>query len=60
MSRIVVVLRDGAGHETVSDGKFVCETIPTNIVAGFFGGRFKEKAYFRAQAGAEQAPKVSC
>jgi len=29
---------------------------PANIVAGIFG--FKEKAYFKARAGAEQAPKV--
>ena len=31
---------------------------PTVIVAGFFGDRFKDKIYFKAQAGAEQAPKV--
>jgi len=29
---------------------------PTNLVAGVFG--FKEKAYFKAQAGAERAPQV--
>src|SRR5712691_5880239 len=29
---------------------------PTNLMAGILG--FKEKAYFKAQAGAEQAPKV--
>ena len=29
---------------------------PGNIIAGFFG--FKEKAYFKAQAGAENVPKV--
>jgi LemA protein len=33
-------------------------SFPTNIVAGFFGDRFKEKAYFQATAGAETAPKV--
>jgi LemA protein len=33
-------------------------SFPTNLVAGFFGGRFNEKPYFKAQAGAEQAPKV--
>jgi len=33
-------------------------SFPTVLVAGFFGERFKEKAYFRAQAGAETAPKV--
>jgi LemA protein len=31
---------------------------PTVIIAGFFGERFREKAYFKAQAGAETAPKV--
>lgn len=33
-------------------------SFPTVLIAGFFGERFKEKAYFRAQAGAETAPKV--
>jgi LemA protein len=33
-------------------------SFPTNLVASFFGGRFNEKPYFKAQAGAEQAPKV--
>jgi len=31
---------------------------PTVLVAGLFGERFKEKSYFKAQAGAETAPKV--
>lgn len=31
---------------------------PTVLIAGFFGARFNEKAYFKAQAGAETAPKV--
>jgi len=31
---------------------------PTVLFAGFFGPRFKEKAYFQAQPGAETAPKV--
>lgn len=31
---------------------------PTVIIANFFGERFREKAYFKAQAGAETAPKV--
>jgi LemA protein len=34
-------------------------SFPTVIVAGFFGDRFRERAYFKAQAGAETAPKVS-
>ncbi|HEY5449027.1 MAG TPA: LemA family protein [Polyangia bacterium] len=33
-------------------------TFPTNIIASAFGGRFAEKAYFKAQAGAETAPRV--
>jgi len=31
---------------------------PTVLIAGFFGEKFKEKAYFKAQVGAETAPKV--
>jgi len=31
---------------------------PTVLMVGFFGDRFKEKAYFKAQEGAETAPKV--
>jgi LemA protein len=34
------------------------QSFPTNIIAGFFGGKFKEKPYFKAQEGAETAPKV--
>jgi LemA protein len=34
-------------------------SFPTVIIAGFFGDRFREKAYFKAQAGAEQAPTVT-
>jgi len=33
-------------------------SFPTVLIAGFFGSRFAEKAYFKAQAGAETAPKV--
>jgi LemA protein len=33
-------------------------SFPTVLVAGFFGGRFQPKAYFQAEKGAEQAPKV--
>lgn len=35
------------------------QSFPTVLIAGFFGDRFREKVYFRAQAGAETAPKVS-
>jgi LemA protein len=34
------------------------QTFPTVLWAGFFGDRFREKAYFKAQAGAETAPQV--
>ena len=33
-------------------------SFPTNLVAGFFGNRFAEKSYFKAQPGAETAPAV--
>jgi LemA protein len=33
-------------------------SFPTVFFASFFGSRFQEKGYFRAEAGAEQAPKV--
>jgi LemA protein len=34
------------------------DTFPTVIIAGFFGSKFQEKPYFKAQAGAEKAPEV--
>ena len=34
-------------------------SFPTVIIAGFFGDRFRDRAYFKAQAGAETAPKVA-
>jgi LemA protein len=34
------------------------QSFPTVMIAGFFGDRFREKAYFKSQAGAEVAPKV--
>ena len=33
-------------------------SFPTTILAGFFGSRFNEKAYFKAQARAATAPQV--
>src|SRR5262249_13081428 len=33
-------------------------SFPTVIIAGFFGSRFNEKAYFKAQEGADKAPQV--
>jgi LemA protein len=34
-------------------------SFPTVLLLGFFGDRFRERAYFKAQAGAETAPKVT-
>src|SRR5258708_11140515 len=34
------------------------QSFPTNLIAGLFGGKFKGKPYFKAQEGAETAPKV--
>ena len=31
---------------------------PAVLVAGFFGGKFADKPFFKAQAGADAAPKV--
>ena len=33
-------------------------TFPTVIIAGFFGSKFNDKPYFKAQEGAEKAPAV--
>jgi LemA protein len=34
------------------------DSFPTVTIAGFFGPRFNEKAYFKSQAGSETAPQV--
>jgi LemA protein len=34
-------------------------SFPTVIVAGFFGGRFNEKTYFKSQPGAQSPPPVN-
>jgi LemA protein len=34
-------------------------SFPAMIIAGFFGDRFRERAYFKARAGADTAPKVN-
>jgi LemA protein len=34
-------------------------SFPTVIIAGFFGDRFRDKVYFKAKAGSEQAPQVT-
>jgi LemA protein len=33
-------------------------SFPTVLIAGFFGSRFGEKPYFKAQQGAERVPQV--
>jgi LemA protein len=33
-------------------------SFPTVLIAGFFGSRFNEKPFFKAQPGAERAPEV--
>jgi len=33
-------------------------SFPTVVIAGFFGSRFNEKAYFKAAEGADRAPQV--
>ena len=45
-------------NETAQGFNTKRNSFPTVLVAGFFGARFSEKAYFRAQEGAEAAPKV--
>ena len=34
------------------------DTFPTVLIAGFFGSKFQEKPYFKAQTGADKAPEV--
>lgn len=34
------------------------DSFPTVLFVSFFGGRFQEKGYFRAEPGADKAPKV--
>jgi LemA protein len=34
------------------------QSFPTLLIAGFFGDRFRDKAYFKSQSGAEAAPSV--
>lgn len=43
-------------NEAVQAYNTAIRKFPANIIAGMFG--FKEKAYFKAQAGSEKAPKV--
>ncbi len=45
-------------NETAQAFNTARQSFPTMIVAGMFGDRFKLKAYFQAQPGSENAPKV--
>ena len=45
-------------NERARDFNTTRDSFPTNIFAGMFGSKFNEKAYFQAQAGAENAPDV--
>lgn len=45
-------------NEVARDFNARRQSFPTVFIAGLFGSRFSEKAYFQAQAGADQAPKV--
>jgi LemA protein len=45
-------------NETAQMFNTARNTFPTVIFASFFGSRFQDKGYFRAEAGAEKAPKV--
>lgn len=43
-------------NDIVRDYNTTVSSFPTNVLAGMFG--FKERTYFEAQAGAENAPRV--
>ena len=45
-------------NERAQEFNTVRQSFPTVIYAGFFGDRFKPKAYFQAQPGAQTAPSV--
>ena len=45
-------------NESARDYNTALQTFPTNVVVGVFGGRFAERPYFAAEAGAEEAPAV--
>ena len=45
-------------NETAQKFNTKRDTFPTVIIAGFFGAKFQQKAYFKAQAGAEKVPQV--
>ena len=45
-------------NETARNFNTRRNSFPAVVFASFFGSRFQEKGYFRAEPGAEQAPKV--
>jgi LemA protein len=45
-------------NEAVREFNSKRNSFPAVIIASLFGSRFQEKAYFRAEVGAEKAPKV--
>jgi LemA protein len=45
-------------NETAQAFNTARDSFPTTIIAGIFGSRFAEKAYFHAQAGASAPPQV--
>jgi LemA protein len=45
-------------NDTAREYNTTLQSFPTNVVAGVFGGRFDERPYFAAEAGAEEAPAV--
>jgi LemA protein len=47
-----------AFNEATQEFNSTIRSFPNNIMAGLFG--FKEKGYFKADAGAEEAPEVKC
>jgi LemA protein len=47
----------GRFNDMVKDLDMSIKRFPSNIVASMFG--FKERAYFEAAKGAEEAPKVN-
>lgn len=45
-------------NKTAQAYNTVRDTFPTVAIAGMFGAKFNEKAYFQAQEGAQNAPQV--
>jgi LemA protein len=45
-------------NQTAQEFNTARDSFPTTLFASMFGGRFAEKTYFKAQAGAATAPRV--